>query len=244
MDKLQPTAGNGQSRRHTGWKTKCLRIVFTLGIAAQLLAASNVNAAIYTYSISNYPSLQNNATLSGSITVDTTGGFENPPSSGRFEIGHSAITSWDFTATPSGGSALTLTSTGINASATGSGGIAALYATPTELSVNGGGSLELAADYQIAGATANLAWIYNSPIYALSGTLFGTAPWFNTDRAQLDSAFPTNGLVNSWVFATAVPEPSTFAMGFCGVAAVVWDVYRRRRHADSELRCVPIKRLS
>jgi hypothetical protein len=118
-----------------------------------------------------------------------------------------------------------------------------MYATPTELSVNGGGSLELAADYQVAGARAELSWIYNSPIYALSGTLFGAAPWFNTDRAQLDSTFPTNGLVNSWVFATAVPEPSTFAMGMCGVVAVAWDVYRRRRHAGSDSRCGRLNKL-
>lgn len=244
MDRFQPTAGNGQSRRHTGWKTKCLRIVFTLGIAAQLLAASNANAAIYTYSISNYPSLQNNATLSGSITVNTTGGFETPPSSGRFEIGHSAITSWDFTVTPSGGSAVTLTSTGINASATGSGGSFAMYATPTELSVNTGSSLRLQADYLIASDTAALDWNYSSPSYALTGLPFGGSVWINSDRTQLDNTFPSNGVNDSWVFATAVPEPSTFAMGICGVAAVVWDVYRRRRHADSELRCVPIKRLS
>jgi len=224
MDKLQPTASNDPSRQHTGWKTKWLSIVFTLGIAAKLLAASNVNAAIYTYSISNYPSLQNNATLSGSITVDTTGGFETPSSSGRFEIGHSAITSWDFTVTPSGGSALTLTSNDINASASGAGGAFALYATPTELSVNTGASLRLQADYLIASDTAALEWVYSSPSYALTGIPFGGSVWINSDRTQLDNTFPSNGVNPSWVFATAVPEPSTFAMGMCarGCRGVGW----------------------
>ena len=114
--------------------------------ASMLLALflGQSDAATFTYSLSNYPAFQNNATLAGSITVDT--GATPPDAQGNYYLGHSAITAWDFTVTPSESSSYSLSSTGINPSASGFGGSTALYASPTTLSVIAAASLALEAD--------------------------------------------------------------------------------------------------
>jgi len=200
----------------------------------QALQTSPASAAIITYDISNYPSIQNNATLSGTITVDTAGGTESPASSGNFFLKHPAITAWDWTVTPSGGSAYSVSSTGISPSASGAGGSFALYVTPTTVSVVQAASLILEADLGVAGATVALDYYYSTPIYAAGGTGVGGSTWLTSGRTVLDSAFPSDPFAaagSNWVIATAVPEPATVSLIAAGLVGVFLKRFRliRRR---------------
>jgi hypothetical protein len=198
----------------------------------QALQTSPASAAIITYDISNYPSIQDNATLSGTITVDTAGGTESPASSGNFFVSHSAITAWDWTVTPSVGSAYSVSSTGINPSASGDGSFFALYATPTTLSVVQASTLNLKADLDVPGATVALNYWYDSPLYGAGGTGVGGSTWLKFDRAGLDSAFPSYPVAdagNNWVIATAVPEPATASLIGAGLVGGFLKRFRLRR---------------
>lgn len=191
-----------------------------------------LGAAVYTYEITNAPSVQDGATLTGTISIDTTGGFESPASSGNFFVGHPAIVAWSFAVAPaSGGGAPYLgSSVGINPSATGSGGSFALYATQTTLSVVEAGSLTLQSDFNVPGADVSLSWAYDAPLYFAGGVAVGGATWLNTDRGALDATFPTNPDASSsnWTIATAIPEPGTVALLLMAFGSCV--VHRRRSH--------------
>ncbi|MFC4994967.1 PEP-CTERM sorting domain-containing protein [Rubritalea tangerina] len=202
-------------------RTIALSVVF-------LNIVSPSHGAVYTYQISNYPAIQNGANLAGTITVDTASGTESPASSGNFYVGHSAITAWDFSVTPTVGGAYSVDSSGINPLASGLGGSFAMYATPSSLAIVGGSSLKLQADDGIPGATVELWWYYDTPIYNSGGVGAGGAIWLNTDRTVLDNTFPTNpdASAQSWVIATVVPEPSGSAL--LGISLCILCGLRRR----------------
>ena len=184
---------------------KACKLVFMM-----LALAPTAQAALYTYELTNVPSLQNGHALDGNITIDTSSGTENGVGSGEFFIGHSAIIAWNWTVTLSGGGSYSGSSLGINPSATGTGGSFAMYATPTSLTLVAAASLTLESDFLTPGADVSVAWIYDAPEYYSGGTATGGQVWLNTDRGALDAAFPANpsASATSWTFATAIPEPS------------------------------------
>lgn len=206
-----------------------------------LLAASTASAALYTYELTNVPGVQDGNTLDGNITIDTAGGTENGVGSGEFFIGHSAIVVWNFTVTSSGGGSYSGSSTGINPSATGSGGSFALYATPASLTLVAAASLTLESDLVTPGADVSVSWIYDTPFYFSGGTATGGSVWLNSDRASLDAAFPANpsASATSWTFATEIPEPSISLLCMAGVSLLL----RRSRRGHCEGRsCEPASR--
>ena len=193
------------------------------------MVTGSLRAAIYTYEIRNVPSVQSSSTLVGNITVDTTGGVEDSNLNGNFFVAHSAIIAWNFTVTPSGGgSPCSGSSTGINASATGSGGVLAMYATTTTLSLVSGATLTLGSDITAPGARVDLAWLYDTPLYFAGGVAVGGATSQNADRGALDAAFPTNpdASASNWTIATAIPEPGV--AGLLAFGDVAWGLFRRR----------------
>ena len=199
-------------------------------LIGMLVAATPARAAIYSYEISNFPSVQNGATLTGNISIDTTGGTEDGTGSGIFFVGTSAITTWNFTVAPLVGASYIGSSSGINPMISGNGGAFDLYATPTSLSVFQATSLSLQSDYLVAGNVVELEWVYDSPIYAASTISGGGATWFNTDRTTLDKTFPSDPDrgAQSWVIATTVPEPGSTALICLGL--LFFAVARIRRH--------------
>lgn len=119
-----------------------LAVMTALSVAA--ICGNGSDAAVFTYSLSSDPSIQNSATLSGSITVDT--GTTNPDVHGGYFVSVTAVTAWDFSVTNATVADYSRASTDVNAQVTGVGGNLSLYATPTTLSVNTSASLSLQAD--------------------------------------------------------------------------------------------------
>ena len=72
-----------------------LAVMTALSVAA--ICGNGSDAAVFTYSLSSDPSIQNSATLSGSITVDT--GTTNPDVHGGYFVSVTAVTAWDFSVT-------------------------------------------------------------------------------------------------------------------------------------------------
>lgn len=205
--------------------------VLPLAVISLVIAMPTARAAVYTYDLVSVPGLQNGAGLVGNITVDTTLGTEDTAISGNFFIPHNYIIAWNFTVSPIVGGDFSGSHTGVNASASGTGGSFAFYATPTTLSVVEAGSLSLKSDTADGGGnlfTGELRWDYQSTSQGLYIATDGNATWLETDKATLDSSFTSyaiTGGVNNWVIATAVPEPSVTLMSLLGALFLM----RRRR---------------
>jgi hypothetical protein len=205
--------------------------VLPLAVISLVIAMPTARAAVYTYDLVSVPGLQNGAGLVGNITVDTTLGTEDTAISGNFFIPHNYIIAWNFTVSPIVGGDFSGSHTGVNASASGTGGSFAFYATPTTLSVVEAGSLSLKSDTADGGGnlfTGELRWDYQSTSQGLYIATDGNATWLETDKATLDSSFTSyaiTGGVNNWVIATAVPEPSVTLMSLMGALFLM----RRRR---------------
>jgi hypothetical protein len=220
-------------------------VVTLLTSLAAFLLPSVVTAEVITYTWYNAPTVQQNdqapittKTLSGSITVDTTS--LTSIGSGQWRIGTSdtsSITAWDFSVT---GGAASYSSSSVTTDAfitIAGGGIFSLVASRSRLSVEGGASFVIGDSPTVS--TTSILWDNGNSAHQYFSNVGGNQNpngWNTTGEATLDAAFVDDGF-DGWVIANAVPEPSTFAMGMCGVVAVAWDVYRRRRHAGSDSRC-------
>ena len=199
-------------------------------------------AEVITYTWFNAPSVQQSTasdkgtittkTLSGTITVDTTALASI--GEGEWRIGdsqESSITAWNFSVT--GGT----TSYSRSDQSTdpfidiAGGGIFSLVASRTQLSVEAGASLFLGNSLSVNQTT--ILWNNGQSGHSYFSNLAGNVNpngWETIGESTLDAAFPSDGL-GGWVIATAVPEPSTWAMALGGVAAFFWRQSRRSRRS-------------
>jgi hypothetical protein len=194
-------------------------------------------AEIITYTLYNAPSVQQNTsgsittkTVSGTITVNTTG--LTPAGSGWFigENQESNITSWQFTV--SGGTTSYVRSsndTGVGLDISG-GGSVGMFATATTLSVESGAKLEFGS---LTSPNQTMIMWNNgfSGHEYFSNNVGNVNPnGFSTiGEGTLDAAFPSDGL-GGWVMATAVPEPGSFALLATGLlGALIAGGFRQHR---------------
>jgi hypothetical protein len=202
-------------------------------------------AEVITYTWFNAPSVQQNnsgtittKTLSGTITVDTTALTSIGEGQWRIEDNQeSSITAWNFSVT--GGA----TSYSRSDQSTdpfidiAGGGSFSLVASRTQLSVLGGASLFLGNS--TSPSETAILWDNGQSGHQYVSNRFGNVNpdgWVTSaattidPEATLDAAFPSDGL-GGWVIATAVPEPSSWAMALGGVAAFFWRRSRRSRRS-------------
>jgi PEP-CTERM motif len=177
-------------------------------------AARITEAGEITYSIQNYPSDQQGATLSGTITTDGVVG----------NLAATDVLSWSWTITPLGGTSFTLSSSDAGTEVFLQGSIVAspssiTIAAPTPsptgaansnafaLSTNPGGSVTAFLEYERP-AAIGLSYTGVTP---LGGLIWGAEN-------------PTMGGLDPWVIATAgsVPEPTSLTLlalgATCGIA--------------------------
>ena len=173
--------------------------------------ASNQASAGLTYSLTNFASLQNGWTVSGSITTDGTIG----------SLSSSNITSWDYTATDG-------VSTFTGASTTSGAFInnfREIGATSTSFYVQGQtGAFMLVAD---AGYSSLIAWDYNGNTYSGQAPA-GTNKWNTNPSGQY--------VGGKWTIASRpapVPEidPATSGSALSLIAGVLAMIEQRRRRA-------------
>lgn len=169
---------------------------------------------IITYSLVNVPAVQNGHTLSGTLVLDTTG---LTSSSGGWLVLNSqatSFTSWSFSvsgantysANSSDGSAV-LEINGSN-----------LFATPTALEIDPASSLLIGIRSVL---TTSVQWqndISNTSLYFSNQG--SQQRWLDSASADSFNTFVPGTLAGSFVMATAVPEPSTFAMLITGIGIV------------------------
>jgi hypothetical protein len=204
--------------------TRC----FLLGGLMFMAAPRAALGEIITYSLVNVPSLQGGYTLSGTLVLDTTNLPQ--PSPGKWTVGQtqeSEFTSWSFNVSGTPSYSVNYTDPNALLDIT-HGGSASLIATRTSLEV------EPDASFQIGINTGS--W-FTSVIWQNrlqpSGTSqyfsnsSGTQRWFQTDSTTLTNAF-ASGVGGGWVMATAVPEPSAYAMAVAGMAACCGAILRKR----------------
>lgn len=203
--------------------TRCFLLCGLMFIAAPHAALGE----IITYSLVNVPAVQNGHTLSGTLVLDTTG---LTSSSGGWLVLNSqatSFTSWSFSvsgantysANSSAGSAV-LEINGSN-----------LFATPTTLEIDPGSSLLIGIRSVL---TTSIEWQNN-----ISDTSFyfsnqdSQQRWLDSASAGSYNTFVPGTLAGSFVMATAVPEPSTFAMLIVGIVGCGGVTLRRRfRHEN------------
>jgi hypothetical protein len=180
-------------------------VIPLLILAGMALIPTEVGAGPITYSIVNYPTLQNGFSVSGTITTDGSTGTMLPGTD---------ITDWQiFVKEPNGAEVIALTSiNSTNQSTT-------FDATPTTISV--GSSETNGITFGILpGDFTSISWQNNQtlePTYSaqLSGTLWS-------------ASLPT---VDSPIATAAVPEPSSAVLASIGaVLAYGWSRHRRVQH--------------
>lgn len=196
--------------------------------AVGVLQSTAAYGEIITYTLYNAPSVQDSKTLTGSVTVDTTG---LTPVAGGWILGSSQasnITAWQFGVT--GGVSYSRSSTDANAFLQiNGGGSFGMFVTSSTLSVEGGAMLWFGTDLS---ANQTTIWWDNGVGGHEYGSNFdgNVSPngWATSGAATLDATFPSDGL-GGWVMATAVPEPSTMAMLAAGTVATLLIAGRQRR---------------
>ena len=205
-----------------------LRNAIIILCAAWMLQSTVAYGEIITYTLYNAPSVQDSKTLTGSITVDTTG---LTPVAGGWILGASEtsnITAWQFGVT--GGVSYSRSSTDANAFLQiNGGGSFGMFVTSSTLSVEGGAMLFFGTDPTVNQTT--IWWDNGFGPHEYGSNLVGNVSpngWATTGEATLDATFPSDGL-GGWVMATAVPEPSTMAMLAAGTVATLLIAGRQRR---------------
>jgi hypothetical protein len=193
-----------------------------------MLQSTAAYGEVITYTLYNAPAVQDSKTLTGSITVDTTG---LTPVAGGWILGASqtsSITAWQFGVT--GGVSYSRSSTDANAFLQiNGGGSFGMLVTSSTLSVEGGAMLWFGTDLSVNQTT--IWWDNGFGPHEYGSNLVGNVSpngWETSGEATLDAAFPSDGL-GGWVMATAVPEPSTYAMLLAGVGCGAAGVISRRR---------------
>ena len=104
-----------------------------------------------------------------------------------------------------------------------------MLVTSSTLSVEGGAMLWFGTDLSVNQTT--IWWDNGFGPHEYGSNLVGNVSpngWETSGEATLDAAFPSDGL-GGWVMATAVPEPSTYAMLLAGVGCGAAGVISRRR---------------
>ena len=175
------------------------------------LGASTAHAATITYSLYNASSVQSGKTLSGSITLDTTG--LTPSGTGGWWVGETQeanFTAWQFTVS-GGPTSFSVSSTDAQTSLGIFGGSSfSLLATPTALSVSGGAEFNFG---RFPGLNLDTSIFWNNgsggTYEYLANRSGNVSPdgWLAINPSP--GSFPSDGL-GGWVMATAVPEPSTY----------------------------------
>jgi PEP-CTERM motif len=188
------------------------------------------SAGFITYNFVNYASLQNGATLSGSITTDGTIGA----------LAASDITSWSVSVT-GGSNPFSMNSTQIGAAVgtTGSGGLIATASQITLAIPVSGGQSQLDLTVGVGIITAQLQYFRSNIMpnptgdayLALTNTGSQTFSWDSTTNHN-NSLVLTNN--NPWTIAiapgAAVPEPSSaLLLGIAGVFGLGVAAYRKRK---------------
>ena len=205
-----------------------LRNIIIILCVVGMLQSTAAYGEVITYTLYNAPAVQDSKTLTGSITVDTTG---LTPVAGGWILGASqtsSITARQFGVT--GGVSYSRSSTDANAFLQiNGGGSFGMLVTSSTLSVEGGAMLWFGTDLSVNQTT--IWWDNGFGPHEYGSNLGGNVSpngWRTSGEATLDAAFPSDGL-GGWVMATAVPEPSTYAMLLAGVGCGAAGVISRRR---------------
>jgi hypothetical protein len=184
-----------------------------------------VSAASITYTIDNYPALQNGWTLSGTITTDGTIG----------ELESKNLTAWMFTISM-GSSSFTYSNKSEGATISRLGG---LQATATALllpmAAATGGVNEFNLGVSVVDASATITWIQQinlggDDISRYQGYVQNQAP--NAWNVNPNDTTGLGGKAN-WIIAS-VPEPSSFCLAGLGVVCGVLGARTRQRKARRE----------
>jgi PEP-CTERM motif len=191
------------------------RFLRAVGAVVLLLAVPNLaEAGPITYAIQNYPADQNGATVSGTFTSDGKIG----------DLSKTDITSWTLTITPSWGTAVSVSSSSLDASLAITGDVVAsafsiTLAAPTVNPSDNILQLHGRTDGFLVGIDYVRGLNGSGPSAIYDGTDDGFV-WQNGD--------PSMGGTDPWVIAQAVPEPSSVILAALGALGIIgWRLARR-----------------
>lgn len=205
-----------------------LKFLSSILLTSVFFGASTAHAALITYSLYNASSVQSGKTLSGSITLDTTG--LTPTGTGGWWVGDTQeanFTAWQFTVS-GGPNSFSVSSTDAQTNLGISGGSSfSLFATPTSLSVSGGADFRFGR-FPGLDLNTSIFWVngQGGHYQYLANRAGNVSPdgWLAINPPP--GSFPSDGL-GGWVMATAVvPEPSTYLWGLLLVGILC---FSRRR---------------
>ncbi len=195
-------------RRPAGGWSPILRISAAALFVLSVCGAGWINTAYsepITYTLTDFPSLQDGWTVSGHITTNGTLG----------SLLESDITAWDYTFAKG---AETFTGSSTTGGVINPFNFALVEASATEFKIGLTGSLMLVSDSSYSNL---LSWAAASNNYN-SQAPAGNVKW---------SANPSSQYVGgAWTIAT-VPEPSTYALTLAGAAYGGFLIWRRRKRA-------------
>ncbi len=219
----------------TSARRSALAVALVLFAVVLLAAVSTAWAGNITYSIVNYPGSQTDSTSGGADTINgllTTDGSLGTLNSSDF-------VSASFVITTPGGTVYRVPSARVQTAGTSLGVSLLALATPTQLSLPGDYELVLfgssTSGYNIAVEYFNIDPL--GPLHNVGYRSLYGAWHFPAGGGGGTPIWDSGGIATNptWIIATAVPEPSTFALlgsGLLGLG-VVYLRRRRQRHSSS-----------
>ena len=181
-------------------------VIPLLILAGMALIPTEVGAGPITYSIVNYPTLQNGFSVSGTITTDGSTGTMLPGTD---------ITDWHIVVNePNGSEVIALTPVNSTNQST------TFDATPTTISVGSSETNGITFGIQPGDSTL-ISWLNNQTLAPTYTAQLGGDPLFSASLPSVDSPIAT----------AAVPEPSSAVLASIGaVLAYGWSRHRRVQH--------------